>query len=138
MSDTNQPANDLQQHFMDYLTEEGFRPDLDTEGDIHFKCEGHHYYILFNHKDRLFVRLFCPPFWKIESEEEQQKALEAAQYATRRCKVCKVCTNGENVCATIEMFVAEPAHATAIFPRAIAALQYGVSCFVSKMRGEGE
>jgi len=30
----------LQQMYMDYLVEEGFRPEIDGDGDVHFKKEG--------------------------------------------------------------------------------------------------
>lgn len=123
--------------FMDYLAEEGFRPEIDKDGDIHFKAEGRHFYILNREKDPQFVQLLHTHFWSIESEEERQKALVAANLTTGRCKCCKVFTFEDNTSAAVEMFVAEPSHAVAVLERALGALQNGVKTFVEEMRKEG-
>jgi hypothetical protein len=141
MSEENKEANEAtqkaQQCFMEYLEAEGFRPDIDKDGDVHFKYEGKHYYILLREKDRQFVRIIHPQFWSIDSEEERQKALAAANLTTGRCKCCKVYVSDENVDAAIELFVAEPSHAVAVLNRSLCALQNGVNTFAEEMRKEG-
>jgi WD40 repeat protein len=136
-SDTQAAPQGAEQCFMDYLAGEGFRPEIDKDGDIHFKCEGKHYYVIAREKDRQFVQLLYPHFWSIESEEEAQRALVAANLTTSRCKCCKVFVSDEQVHAAIELFVAEPGHATAVLDRALGALQHGVNAFVEEMRKEG-
>jgi len=139
MSDQeNQPseATATSQCFMDYLAEEGFRPDIDKDGDIHFKAEGRHFFILNREKDRQFVQLLHPNFWSIESEEERQKVLVAANLTTGRCKCCKVFAADDNTSAAVEMFVAEPGHAVAVLERALGSLQNGVKTFIEEMRKE--
>lgn len=39
------------------LAQEGFRPDLDDDGDIKFKWEGRVYYLRFDDNDPTFIRL---------------------------------------------------------------------------------
>jgi WD40 repeat protein len=141
MSEENKEANEAtqkaQQCFMDYLEAEGFRPDIDKDGDVHFKYEGKHYFILLREKDRQFVRIIHPQFWSIDSEEERQRALAAANITTGRCKCCKVYVSDDNVDAAIELFVDETSHAIAVLNRSLGALQNGVNTFVEEMRKEG-
>ncbi len=142
MSEENKEADEAtqnaQQCFMDYLEAEGFRPDLDKDGDIHFKAEGKNYYILNSEKDRQFVRLIYPNFWPIENDEERQRALVAANMASGRCKCCKVYVTDDDVIAAIELFVAEPSHAVAVLSRSLRALQNGVNAFVEEMNKESK
>jgi WD40 repeat protein len=135
--DANEATQNAQQCFMDYLAEEGFRPNLDKDGDIHFKYEGNHYYLLYSARDRQFVRMIYPNFWPIESDEERQRALAAANMITGQCKCCKVYVSDEDVNAAVELFVAEPSHAVAVLGRALGALQHGVKTFAEEMRKEG-
>ena len=133
----SEAADAARKCFMEYLSEEGFRPELDKDGDIYFKYEGKHHYIVLREKDLQFVQLIHPRFWSIDSEEERQKALVAANLATGRCKCCKVYVGEDNTTAGIELFVAEPGHAVAVLERALRALQNGVNTFIEEMRKEG-
>lgn len=101
---TNSKA-ELQRLYMGFLTEEGFKPDLDSDGDVRFKREGKTYVIIIDAKDPEFFRLVLPNIWKIESEAERTQVLIAADASNAKSKVSKVCTMADNVWVSIELFV---------------------------------
>ncbi|MCX7669995.1 MAG: hypothetical protein N2439_07980, partial [Anaerolineae bacterium] len=77
-----------------------------------------------------------PLFWSIESAEELALVLLAANEATRKTKVAKVYVlgDGKDTSASVEMFFERPEQFSAVFKRAMAALQTSVRTFVDVMR----
>ncbi|MCS6772823.1 MAG: hypothetical protein RMM31_05300 [Anaerolineae bacterium] len=125
--------------YVSHLTEEGYQPTVDADGDVVFKHEGLTYYIDIDTNDESFFRLVCPNFWSIDSPEELLRALLAANYVTRKMKVAKVYVHndGKDVSASIEIFLAQPEHFKAVFRRSLSALQSSISNFRSRMVGGG-
>lgn len=121
--------------YADYLTGEGYRPTIDSDGDVIFKREGRTYYVDVDEKDDQFFRIVFPNFWSIESDDELMRVMIAANHATRLTKVAKVYANlnNENTTASIEVFVEHPENFRPIFGRAMSALMASVSNFVEKM-----
>lgn len=126
----------LAQMYMKYLTEEGYNPSLDADGDVRFKAEGFTYYIIIDEKDERYFRLLFPNFWSIDDGEELARALVAANYATMVTKVAKVYVreDGKDTSAAIEMFVDPPEQFKSTFPRCMSALRASVNTFVEKMK----
>lgn len=124
----------IQALYMETLAEEGYRPKLDEDGDIVFKSEGRTLYIRMYPDDPEYMQLVLPNFWKIESETEREMALLAANHATRVTKVAKVFVTKANTCASIEMFLPEPALFGKILNRSVVALRNGAEHFAEKMQ----
>jgi hypothetical protein len=122
--------------YMEFLTQEGYRPTAEPEGDVLFKAEGHTYVLPIDDKDENFFQLVFYNFWAIESEEELWRAVSAANFATRETKVAKVFVrnDGRNVIATVEMFLFSPDNFPQLFGRALGALKYAVEKFAGEMR----
>lgn len=125
---------ELQRLYKDFLTEEGYKPELDSDGDVRFKREGKTYVIIIDAKDPEFFRLVLPNIWEIESEAERVQVLVAADASNAKSKVSKVCTMGDNVWVSIELFVGQPEDFKKVFTRALGALDNGVINFVVKMK----
>ena len=90
----------------DHLAEEGFRPKLDQDGSIGFKCEGWKLY-LDPYQALGGFRLYCCVYWELDPAE-RTKALNVANdiNADRRC--VKAMVNGNNtVWLTYETHCAE-------------------------------
>ncbi len=119
-----------------YLAGEGYRPEVDRDGDVAFKYEGGNYYLSVDEDDTYF-RLVYPNFWSIESPDELQRAYEAASRATEKIKVAKVYVrqDARNTSAAIEMFLDPLTDFRSVFPRSLQALRAGVGSFVEAMRG---
>lgn len=122
--------------YMDFLTEEGYRPTAEPEGDVLFKAEGHTYVLPIDDKDENFFQFVFYNFWAIESEEELWRAVSAANLATRETKVAKVFVrnDGTNVIATVEMFLFSLDTFPQIFGRALGSIKYAVEKFSGEMR----
>jgi hypothetical protein len=124
----------LQKIYMSFLTDEGYKPEIDPDGDVKYKSEGKNLWIIIDPADPQYFRLAMLNVWKIESESERRKVLAAVDYANARTKVAKAYTVKDNVWVCIEMFVAKPEDFKPLFSRATSALSLGYSNFVQKMR----
>jgi hypothetical protein len=126
--------DELRKIYLSILSDEGFRPEIDSDGDVHFKYEGGNYYILEDH-DEQFVYILYPNFWAIDSSEEQLKALKAAATATRTTKAAKVLLTpkGDNVSAAFESLVSAPSEIPSILVRALRCVQSAVNKFKEEM-----
>jgi predicted aspartyl protease len=124
------------QLYLDYLAGEGYRPTVDSDGDVIFKDEGKTYYIEVDTNDAEYFRLVFPNFWEIESDAERERVIRAANYATMKTKVAKVYmrSDGKDTVASIEMFLSQPEQFKAVFPRAMSALRSSVNNFVEAMK----
>ncbi|MEO0086301.1 MAG: hypothetical protein ABIK37_06700 [candidate division WOR-3 bacterium] len=123
-----------QRLYKTYLEEQGYKPEIDKDGDVMFRREGRVYFIFVSEKDDEYFQLVFPNFWKIESEEERRRVEQAAIAATAGTKVAKVYPVRDNVWATIEMFCKPPDTFKPVFERAMSALNAGVATFVEEMR----
>jgi len=124
------------QIYVDYLTEEGYRPVVDGDGDVTFKEEGRNYYIEVATDDAPYFRLVFPNFWTIENADELARVTRAAGRATMRTKVAKVYvrSDGKDTVASVEMFLPKPEDFRAVFARSMSALRASVDNFVEAMR----
>lgn len=124
--------------YKNYLINQGYRPEVDEDGDIFFKREGRGFYIFPNENDKEYFRISLPNFWSIENEAERLQVLEACNYTNALTKVVKVHTvkNNTNVWASVEMFLKNPQDFEPIFERSCRAIISAVESFAEKMRGE--
>ena len=122
--------------YMDYLAQEGYRPTIDSDGDVTFKHEGGSYYIDITEDDETYFRIGYPGFWSIESVEELARAISTANDITATTKVAKVYvrSDGKNTNASIEMFVDPPENFRSTFTRSMYALQASVARFRKSMQ----
>jgi hypothetical protein len=124
--------------YFKYLTDQGYRPEYDKDGDVSFKKEGGTYLIMVDEKDEQFFQLAYPNFWPLKSDEERKRALEASNFANTKTKVTKVSvTANNNVWANIELFVAKREDFIPVLDRALSAIGTGIKRFAEKMK-EGE
>jgi hypothetical protein len=119
--------------YREFLSEEGYAPKIDGDGDVIFKYEGKTYLIIVEDRDEEFFRLVYPYFWPIESNAERAKVVEAALHATAQTKVVKVFPVKDDTWAAIEMFCSPPQAFKAVFRRSLSALRAGVEAFREKM-----
>jgi hypothetical protein len=125
---------DLQKSYMDYLGNEGYRPELDKDGDVQFKHEGKTYFLSVSPDDAVFFRLILPNIWPIESELERTQVHIGVDHVNAEAKVAKAYIAQEDVWLAIECFMPEADDFKAIFPRSLEALDGAINLFVTKMR----
>jgi hypothetical protein len=127
-------TEELQHAYMEYLAEEGYRPELDSDGDVQFKAEGKTYFIDVEADDPAYFRVVLPNIWAIEDEDERLRVLVACDHANATAKVAKTYVVRDNVWVGIEVFLAAPDDFKRIFARSMSALGTGTSLFVKKMQ----
>ncbi len=135
MSETvKRTREELQKLYLGILADEGYAPELDSDGDVRFKHEGKSYFIEVREDDPFFFRVVLPNFWEIESEEEHARAVRAANAATGEALVAKVFgLRGDTWCA-VEMFLPAQESFAPVFHRCLLAIQMAVNHFTVLMR----
>ena len=124
---------DFQNFYMEYLTAEGYRPEVDSDGDVSFKREGLTYYIIVNEGDAEFFELALPNIHHIESDTDRVDVYAAADYSNAKSKVSKVYMVNDDVWVTAELFVASPGDFKAVFDRVMAAVLNGANNFIEQL-----
>ena len=116
--------------YMKYLEDEGYRPSIQADLII-FKKEGGTYVVVTDDNDPEYVQILYPGFWPIDSDEERQAAVRAANQATGRTKVGKVflTDEGDNVNASLEAFLKDPEDFAVIFDRTLLVISTAVQFF---------
>ncbi|HEX8519968.1 MAG TPA: hypothetical protein VF667_10290 [Pseudonocardia sp.] len=121
--------------YVEHLSELGYRPQIDDDGDIYFRHEGGHYYIL-GTDDEQYVQLAYLNFWPIEDDDELRRALLAASVANRNTKVAKVSVRPDlkDMHVTAEVFLARPTDLVDVFERLVGAIQTARATFAQEVR----
>ncbi|MGI9213974.1 MAG: hypothetical protein ACR2HF_16015 [Methylococcaceae bacterium] len=120
----------------EFLIEQGYRPNLEDDGDISFKSEGKYYVVGSTEGDETYVRLIAPNIWSLDSETERELAIQHANKLTSQFKVAKVFSvnDDKNIYATIELFLPDPQAFIRVFDRSMNVLNAAVREFSDEMR----
>lgn len=103
--------------YLDFLAAEGFRPEVDEEGDIRFRHEGRTLFLFRDEKDSDYFRIALPGAWECESAEEEARALAAVNAVNRDLKTVKCVLVDGVVWITVEQFYDRPEAFRPVFPR---------------------
>lgn len=87
----------------EYLSSEGYRYNIDDDGDIHFKYQGANLFITNSGEDEQFFRIIMPNIYVVENN--RMKVLEAANMITRDMKVVKAFLVEDHLWLSIELFI---------------------------------
>jgi hypothetical protein len=126
--------DEFQKMYVDFLLAEGYKPEIDKDGDVIFKYEGKNYFIQVNETDGQYFRLVFPSFWPIESEDERKKVLLAANNSTWMTKGAKICMVRNDVWISVDVFMATPDQFRDVFKRSLTAIQSGLANFMAEMK----
>jgi hypothetical protein len=125
----------LQTMYVEYLRQQGYAPEVDSDGDIRYRAEGMVYYIIVNDNDLEYFEILFPNFWEIESDEEWIKAAAACSYVTRTTKVAKVyITSNNNTSIIADILLVNPKDFSTVFSRMMNILTLARNKFVEEMR----
>jgi hypothetical protein len=121
--DSSWTEKGLQQMYLDFLGEEGYRPEVDGDGDVQFKVEGLTYFIDVDEDDTEYFAVMLANIYEVESAQERIAALEACNSVSSTAKVVKGQIINDYIWLTAEVFVADPRDFKGVFSRTMAALQ---------------
>jgi len=85
-----------------WLYNEGYKHEIDQDGDVHFRYQGKHIYFTPD-EDATYFRLIMPNVYQLENN--RVKVLEACNTITRQYKVLKAYLVEDRLWLSIEMFV---------------------------------
>ncbi|MES3024804.1 MAG: hypothetical protein V4857_24810 [Pseudomonadota bacterium] len=122
------------QTLLDHFQTEGFRAELDSDGDIRFKCEGLSFVLCFDAKDPGFGKLILANVWEIETPAELQLALTVLDNINRKVKVVKGHTQRDQVWFTVELWFDEQTRWTEYLQRAVRGLGHALTMFAAQMQ----
>lgn len=125
----------LADHWVNFLTSEGYPCNIDADGDVTFRCEGYTYFILISDDDPDYFRLVFPNIWSIDDEAERARVIAAADHASAATKVAKVFTVGNNVWVAAELLAESHDEVKPFFGRLIRTLRAAAATFAAKLQG---
>ena len=91
--------------YKQWLSDNGLKYEIDSDGDIHFKYQTCNMYIINPKKDTQFLQVMLPNFWSIESEQEYLNALKVCNMVSMQRKVVKAFVTEKNTFLMVEMFI---------------------------------
>lgn len=87
----------------EWLSSEGYRYDVDNDGDIHFKYQGIHMFFTVDSRDEIYFRLIVPNIY--QENGDHAKVLEACNTICQEMKVVKAYVIRGSLWLAIEMFI---------------------------------
>lgn len=121
------------QFYLDFLRDRGFEPRIDDDGDVVFQKEGMVYVLMAEEKDPRFFRLLMPAFWRVDSDVERSRALEAINEISLKFKIAKLAIVRERVVAMAEMWMDLERDLDKEFSRITSSLQVSIRQFYIRM-----
>ncbi len=125
--------SELQEMYLEFLSDEGIEGWIDSDGDVQFTYNEHNYFIEVNEVDQEFFRVVLFNIWPIESNSEAVQVSFACDAVNRERKVVKAYTSNDNVWMACELFVGRPDSFKPIFMRCLRTIEDGIDTFVSEM-----
>ena len=120
---------------LEWLSDEGFKHEIDEDGDVHFRYQGRNLYFTPDDDDTYF-RIILPNIYEAE-EENRYQVLEACNAITRQYKVLKAyLTPKGNLWLSIEMFVDTTPDIGDFFERCCNILVHGYEDMKKEIFGE--
>lgn len=120
--------------YLDFLASEGYRPEVDEEGDIRFRHEGRTLFLIPYERDPGYFCVAYPGVRECESPEEEARALEAANRVNRDLKAAKCVLHDGVVWITVEQFFDPPEGYRAVLSRLLDVIGAAAWQFRERMR----
>ncbi|MCL2184791.1 MAG: hypothetical protein FWB86_02910 [Treponema sp.] len=125
----------LAKMYVDFLTQEGYRPEIDRDGDIQFKVMGSNYFIIIDETDLQFFHIYTG--FSLDNLTIDE-AYNLINYANRRSKVAKLSVSSPSsnkivVSITAELLIENPADFSTVFFRALSLIDNAKSIFQTQV-----
>lgn len=126
--------NQTAQQLCIFLEQEGFKVELDADGDLVFRCEGLVYLLCLDEHDPQWGRLMVPFVWEIASEQEQVDVARAMDFVNRRSKLVKAYSIHERVHLSVQLVLELPSSWHVAVLRCIRALAEARTMLINAIR----
>jgi hypothetical protein len=129
----------LQKMYMDYLSAEGFRPELTPAGNVMFRREGRFYLVYADEKDPTYFRLTLTLNYDDKGPEARAARVDASNSASEQTKVAKAFVTQEaGATFSIEMFLVVPGDFKSAMPRSLRAIDFAVDKYRARLAELGK
>jgi hypothetical protein len=98
----------LQDMYSQYLTGEGYKPEITNAGNVRFRREGRSYLIFVDEKDPAYFRVATAISVQDNSTDMRAARMDAASFASEQTKVAKAHVSKDEVMFSAEMFLVVP------------------------------
>lgn len=132
MNEQREPSG-LARQYHAMLTEEGFRPGIDDDGDVVFKFQGLTFFIDIHERDTQMCSIVLPRFWSIDDDDELRRALQAANDVNGHFRAAKVFVRAEDTSACVDLLVQSMDQAKAVLIRALQGAFEAAAAFRARM-----
>jgi hypothetical protein len=125
----------LQDFYLDYLKEEGYKASLGDNGNIMFKYGGDKYWLSVDEEDEKYFRIGYGCEWEFESDDEKIKSLKVSNSVNSECKLGKIWVNIDEGGVRIDSdsLFAKQDDFKIFFLRCLDTVQYMMADFAEKM-----
>jgi hypothetical protein len=128
---------ELQDIYLNALKEEGYKGEIEEDGDIGFKFEGERYWITPDEKDADFFDLYNIGKWDFKDDADKIKGLRALNEVNQTKKLVKIYMNDEGcICTNVGFFVKETKDFILHFTRSLGMIQGAIDSFIEEMEKE--
>jgi len=126
----------LRKGFLDFLANDGFRPSLNSDGEIMFHFEGKICYLQTTADDAEYLRIIIVNFRPVADAADLARVNAAAQDATGGTKVVKIFTLDGDTWCVAEFLLPEPSRFVDVFPRTLSAMRAALRTFEKSLAGK--
>lgn len=88
-----------------WLSEEGYKCNVDEDGDFTFKYQGKHVYFIKDNDDPIYYRAIMPSIYDIETIEDYPRIIDICNGMNSRRKGLKAYVLQNSVWLTVELFL---------------------------------
>lgn len=129
-----QPRTQTTLQLCAFLEREGFKVDVDDDGDLVFRCEGLVYLLCLDEHDPPWGRIMVPFIWEIASAQEHTDVARALDFVNRRSKLVKAYSVHGRVHLCVQLLLEPAAGWTAVALRCIRALAEARTMLINAIR----
>jgi len=116
----------------EYLQEEGFRPEREEDGTVHFKYERCHYVVVNFEDDDEYLHIVMPRIYDFTADK-RLSVLDAANETNILSKGGNILVTEDDVHVAFETLLSENSDLHTIFPRALDMLQNARTNFYNEI-----
>ena len=132
------PAPAADPPYLDFLASEGYRPEVDEDGDVRFRHEGRNLFLVPYPQDPCYFCVTLPGVVECEGPEEEARALEVANAVNRLMKSVKCVLVDGVVWISVEQFLERPESYRAVFARCVDVVGAAAWQVRERMRASGD
>ena len=126
---TPESLQSLRKTVLDFLANDGFRPSINSDGEIMFHFEGRICYLQTTAGDAEYLRIIIVNFRPVADAGDLARVTAAAQDATAGTKVIKIFTLDADTWCVAEFLLPDPTRFTDVFPRTLSAMRAALRTF---------